>query len=79
MRRPNGIVEGYAEGPDRQTLRVVERLIDLGDDGRYLVAVAGDPTEIVAEMRQFNLTLLATFAILGLALAAVGLRARRRR
>ena len=73
MRRPNGIVEGYAEGPDRQTLRVVERLIDLGDDGRYLVAVAGDPTEIVAEMRQFNLTLLATFAILGLALAAVTL------
>ncbi len=73
LRRPNGIVEGYVEGPDRQTLRVVERLIDLGDDGRYLVAVAGDPSEIVAEMRQFNLTLLVTFSVLGLALAAVTL------
>ena len=71
--RPSGIVEGYIEGPDRQTLRVVERLIDLGDDGRYLVAVAGDPSEVISEMRQFNLTLLATFFVLGLALAAVTL------
>jgi signal transduction histidine kinase len=71
--RADGLAEGYAEGPDKQRVRMIERLIDLGDDGRYLVAVAGDPAEIIAEMRQFNLTLLATFSILGLALAAVTL------
>jgi len=71
--RGDGVAEDYADGPDQQRVRMIERLIDLGDDGRYLVAVAGDPAEIVSELRQFNLTLLATFSILGLALAAVTL------
>jgi len=71
--RADGVAEGYSEGPDGQNVRIVERLIDLGDDGRYLVAVAGDPADIVRQLRQFNLTLLATFSILGLALAAVTL------
>jgi signal transduction histidine kinase len=71
--RDDGVAEGYAEGPDQQSVRMVERLIDLGDDGRYLVSVAGNPAEIVAEMRQFNLTLLVTFSVLGLALAVVTL------
>jgi signal transduction histidine kinase len=35
--------------------------------------VAGDPEEIIREIRQFNLALSGTFAILGLALAAVSL------
>jgi signal transduction histidine kinase len=51
-------------------VRVIERLIDLGDDGRYYVSVAGDPAEIISEIRQFNLALLVTFLVLGLALAA---------
>src|SRR5579862_780943 len=29
--------QGYAQGPEDQKLRVVERNIDLGDDGRYLI------------------------------------------
>jgi signal transduction histidine kinase len=71
--RTDGILEGYATGPDGRDVRIVERLIDLGDDGRYVVAVAGDPEEIIREIRQFNLALLGTFSILGLALAAVSL------
>jgi hypothetical protein len=71
--REDGVAEGYAVGPDGRDIRMVERLIDLGDDGRYLVAVAGDPDEIIREIRQFNLALAGTFAILGLALAATSL------
>jgi hypothetical protein len=71
--RANGISESYADGPDNQRIRLIERLIDLGDDGRYVVAVAGDPAEGIAEIRQFNLALVVTFAVLGLALAAVTL------
>jgi signal transduction histidine kinase len=68
--RREGVAEAYATGPDGKDIRMIERLIDLGDDGRYLVTVAGDPEEIVREIQQFNLALLGTFAILGLALAA---------
>jgi signal transduction histidine kinase len=71
--RSNGIAEAYAEGPDNRIIRVIERVIDLGDDGRYAVSVAGDPEEIISEIRQFNLALLVTFVVLGLALAAVAL------
>src|SRR5262252_6613007 len=35
-----GTREGYVKGPEDQKLRQVERNIDLGEDGRYLVAVA---------------------------------------
>src|ERR1700737_2417779 len=41
-----GALQGYAEGPEDQKLRLVERNIDLGDEGRYLIAVAGDAAEI---------------------------------
>ena len=40
-----------SQGPEDQRLRLVERNIDLGDDGRFLVAVAGDAAEIDDEMR----------------------------
>src|SRR5262249_7995863 len=42
---PNGSREGYVPGPEDQRLRLVERNIDLGDEGHYLVAVAGDAAE----------------------------------
>jgi signal transduction histidine kinase len=71
--KANGIAEGYAKGPDDRLLRIVERVIDLGDEGRYIVAVAGDSEEVVREIRQFNFALLATFLVLALALAGVSL------
>jgi len=60
--------EGYAEGPEQQNLRIVERNIDLGDDGRYLISVAGDASEIDDETRSFDRAIGATFGILTLAL-----------
>ncbi len=45
---------GYAEGPEGQPLRMVERTIDLGEEGRYLVAVGGDAGEIDEETQQLR-------------------------
>ena len=47
---------------------MVERPVDLGADGRYLVAVAGDATEIFDETRSFDYYLGGTFAALGIVL-----------
>ncbi len=60
--------EGYADGPEDQKLRIVERNIDLGDDGRYLIAVAGDASEIDDETRGFDRAIGMTFAALAAAL-----------
>ena len=60
--------QGYAQGPEDQKLRLVERNIDLGDDGKYLIEVAGDASEIDDETRSFDGVIGATFAALTLAL-----------
>jgi signal transduction histidine kinase len=59
-----GTRQGYVTGPEEQTLRLVERSIDLGEDGRFLVAVAGDAAEIEEEIRAFDRALVTTFGIL---------------
>jgi signal transduction histidine kinase len=61
---PSGSREGYVPGPEDQRLRLVERTIDLGDEGHYLVAVAGDAAEITEETRSFDQALIITFSIL---------------
>ena len=61
---PDGTRLGYVPGPEDQRLRLVERNIDLGDDGHYLVAVAGDAAEIADETRSFDQALIITFSIL---------------
>jgi len=61
---PDGSREGYVSGPEDQRLRLVERNIDLGDEGHYLVAVAGDAAEISADVRSFDQALVITFSIL---------------
>src|ERR1700746_929456 len=60
--------QGYARGPEDQDLRLVERNIDLGADGRYLVAVAGDASEIDDETQGFNRAIVLTFTALTMAL-----------
>ena len=62
-----GVRSGYASGPEEQRLRLVERSVDLGEEGSYLVSVAGDAAEIEDDIRGFNRTLAFTFC----ALAAV--------
>src|ERR1700693_2793903 len=63
-----GIRLGYVEGPEGQTLRMVERPVDLGSDGKFLVDVAGDASEIFDETRSFDYYLGGTFAALGIVL-----------
>src|SRR5438128_12687165 len=59
---------GYVQGPENQRLRMFERTIDLGEEGRYLIAVAGDAAEIDDEMRTFNEALALTFCVLAIVL-----------
>jgi signal transduction histidine kinase len=65
---PGAAREGYVQGPEGQQLRIVERTIDLGEEGRYLVAVAGDAAEIDNETRSFDGALVITFGVLGIVL-----------
>jgi hypothetical protein len=42
----DGTRRNYVAGPEEQRLREIERTVDLGDDGRFRIAVAGDSSEI---------------------------------
>jgi signal transduction histidine kinase len=64
----DGIRKRYVPGPEDQRLRLVERTVDLGDEGRYLVAVAGDAQEVEDEAQSFDRALTVTFAVLATAL-----------
>jgi len=60
----DGTRQGYVQGPEDQRLRMVERTVDLGEDGRYLIVVAADPQEIDDEMSFFDRVLVVTFGTL---------------
>jgi signal transduction histidine kinase len=60
--------EGYVRGPQNQKLRLIERTIDLGQEGRFLVAVAGEASEIDQELERFNDALSLTFFVLAIML-----------
>ncbi len=65
-----GYLKGYVSGPEDARLRLVQRTIDLGEDGRYLISVAGEATDIDDDMSRFDRTIGAIFAGLALALVA---------
>jgi len=60
----DGSRSGYVHAPEDQRTLQVERTIDLGDEGHYLIAVAGDAAEITQETRSFDQALAITFSIL---------------
>jgi signal transduction histidine kinase len=60
----DGTRRGYVQGPEDQRLRLIERTVDLGEDGRYLVSVAGDSQEIDDETHSFDRAIMVTFMIL---------------
>ncbi len=62
------IRRGYGKAPDERNLRLIERDIDLGEDGRYIIRAAGPADEIEVAVRDFLFALTVTFALLGLAL-----------
>src|SRR5262245_21977762 len=68
---PGGARSGYAEGPEGQQLRIVERTLDLGDEGRYLIAIAGDAAEIDEETQSFDGALIITFGVLAIVLLLI--------
>jgi signal transduction histidine kinase len=59
-----GLRQAYALGPEEQRLRIAERTVDLGEEGRFLVSVAGAGSEIDEELHAFDRAILVTFAIL---------------
>jgi signal transduction histidine kinase len=59
---------GYVIGPDDRRLRMVERVIDAGDEGRYLIQVAANAEEIESDIESFEYALGATFLLLAVAL-----------
>ena len=65
--------EGYATGPDERLLRMVERVIDLGEDGRFRLQVAADSAEIEDQIDDFQIALGVTFTLLALALLGTAL------
>jgi len=60
----DGTRRSYVTGPEDQKLRLIERTVDLGEDGRYRIAVAGDSQEIDEETRSFDQALTVTFSVL---------------
>ncbi|AOO81238.1 sensor histidine kinase [Bosea vaviloviae] len=65
-----GLRETYVSGPDDRALRILEREIDVGEDGRFTVAVGAPADEIDGDIRDFRFALTLTFVLLGLALVA---------
>jgi signal transduction histidine kinase len=66
-----GLRQAYITGPDSQRLRAVERFLDLGEDGRFLLMIAGDSFEIEDEVSDFNDALLLTLGFILLAFMAI--------
>jgi signal transduction histidine kinase len=60
----DGTRRAYVPGPEEQRLRLLERTVDLGEEGRYRVAVAGDTAELDDETRSFDWALMITFGAL---------------
>ncbi|MCJ2046770.1 sensor histidine kinase [Methylobacterium sp. J-078] len=63
------IRQGYGRAQDERRLRVIERDVDLGEEGRYTVRVAGPADEIENDVDRFRFSLMVTFGLLGLSLA----------
>jgi len=66
---PDGARHGYAIGPEEQRLRLFGRTVDLGDDSRYLIVVAGHAIEIDDQMRFFHEAIAISFGFLATVLA----------
>ncbi len=65
-----GSRRGYVKGPDDRQLRMVERIIDAGDQGIFLIQVAATTEELDSQIARFEFDLFVTFAVLGLVLVA---------
>ncbi|MCC2108759.1 MAG: sensor histidine kinase [Hyphomicrobiales bacterium] len=65
-----GARAGYGAGPDKRTLRIVERQISVGDAGLYLVQVAATTEDLESQIGRFEVSLAVAFALLAAGLLA---------
>ena len=63
-----GLRRGYVNGPDERRQRILERVIDVGDVGIYLIQVAAPVDDIETQVRDFEIALVVAFSLLGLGL-----------
>ncbi|MEP3673425.1 MAG: ATP-binding protein [Hyphomicrobiales bacterium] len=65
----DGIASFYSRGPAGNTLRIVAREISMESDKPFLIAVAGNATDIKQNVAQFRQRVFLTLAALGFLLA----------
>ncbi len=63
------IRDASLNGPSEKPSHIIERSIDFGDDGRFIVSVAADSSEVDDEKQSFDEAVALTFILLGAALA----------
>lgn len=66
----DGRRRGNVPGPDKKPLRMLERTIDAGDQGRFLVQVAATTQSVEQQVTAFAIDLGVTFLVLALLLVA---------
>lgn len=72
-----GFRRGKVDGPDGKPLRLIERVINAGDQGQYLVQVAAVSESADREVARFVAALCVTFFLLAVLLvAAMGVQVR---
>ena len=64
----DGRRRGNVVGPDKKPLRMLERVIDAGDQGRFLVQVAATTQSVDQQVTEFAIDLGVTFFVLALLL-----------
>jgi len=68
LERTGVVARGGITGPDGEALRYVERLITLSDGRRFSVSVAGNASEVSADVATFGTRVALTLAVFGLGL-----------
>ena len=66
--QPGEMHSGYVVGPGDHTLRMIERQIDAGEEGRFRIQVAANSEVIESQIDNFEVALAATFLLLAVAL-----------
>ena len=61
---------GYAQGPDGRGIRLIERVIETDEEGKFLVQVAAATDPLESDIHRFEYSLAGTFLLLALALGA---------
>jgi signal transduction histidine kinase len=70
VRTENGVESAILTGPDDQQLRILQRTISFDVDHRYDVMIAGNASELEAEIRDFQTSVALTLSIFGIGLVA---------